>query len=145
MATSTDTVGALAEHPTTLLDRALTSATNDQALELAYQVLGNLAERAENAADIAIDSDDRDVENEALVFVTELKKLIPWNGPSPTEAPRYRSSTRLTMSRLRFTTDARSRMVELRGSSTSHDDARPGSKARGWSSAATRSKRQRSS
>lgn len=42
-------------------------------LELAYRVLENLAERSESAADFAIESDNRDVENEALVFVNEVE------------------------------------------------------------------------
>ncbi len=44
-------------------------------LELAYQVLENLGERAESAADFGIDSDNRDVENEAMVFIKEAVKI----------------------------------------------------------------------
>jgi hypothetical protein len=65
------------EHaPLELLKRSIPGATNDAILELAYQVLENLAERAESAADFAIESDLRDVENEALVFAKEVKSLI---------------------------------------------------------------------
>ncbi len=65
--------------PLELLDRAIPGATNDAMLELCYRVLENLAERAESAADFAIDSDNRDAENEALVFVSEVDKLIHWS------------------------------------------------------------------
>jgi hypothetical protein len=63
--------------PLVLLDSAIPGATNDAMLELAYRVLENLADRAESAADFAIDSDNRDVENEALVFITEVNQLVP--------------------------------------------------------------------
>ena len=47
-------------------------------LELAYQVLENLAERAEAAADFAIDSDNRDVESEPLVSIREVGGFIQY-------------------------------------------------------------------
>jgi len=62
--------------PLELLERAIPGATNDAMLELAYRVLDNLAERSEAAADVAIDADDRDVENEALAFVSEVDKMF---------------------------------------------------------------------
>lgn len=65
------------ESPLKLLQSAIPAATNDEAVELAYRVLENLAERCEIAADMAIDSDNRDVENEALVFIKEVDSLAP--------------------------------------------------------------------
>lgn len=62
--------------PLELFDRALKGATNDEALEMAYLMLEGLAERAQNAADIGIDADDRDVENEALVFAAAVDDLV---------------------------------------------------------------------
>lgn len=61
--------------PLEILDRAIESATNDEMLELCYRVLENLGDRAEAAADFAIDSDERDVENEAMVFIAEVEKI----------------------------------------------------------------------
>lgn len=63
--------------PSRLLDQALAGATNDEALELAYTLLDDLADRAEKAADIAIDSGDRDAENEALTFCAEVDEMLP--------------------------------------------------------------------
>lgn len=63
--------------PVKLFQAAIPGATNDEALELTYRLLENLAQRCENAADIAIDSDNRDVENEALVFIKEVDSLMP--------------------------------------------------------------------
>ena len=65
--------------PAELFTRAIEGATNDELLELTYRMLETLADRAENAADIAIDSDDRDIENEALTFAKEADALMPWN------------------------------------------------------------------
>lgn len=65
-----------AESPMQLFKRAMRGASNDEALELGCLLFENLAERAENAADIAIDSDDRDVENEALVFIQEAENYV---------------------------------------------------------------------
>jgi len=62
--------------PLELLDRAIPGATNDAMLELAIRVQENLGERAETAADVAIDSDDRDAENEALVFIKEVDEIV---------------------------------------------------------------------
>lgn len=64
------------EPPITLFQRALRGATNDEALEIGILLVENLAERAENAADMAIDSDQRDVENEALVFIQEAENYV---------------------------------------------------------------------
>jgi hypothetical protein len=61
--------------PLDLLDRAIPGATNDEMLELAYRVIENLAERSERAVDLAIESDDRDVENEALAFACEVDRI----------------------------------------------------------------------
>ncbi len=59
-----------------LFDRALKGATNDEALEMGCLMLEALADRVENAADIGIDADDRDVENEALVFASAVDDLV---------------------------------------------------------------------
>jgi hypothetical protein len=67
--------------PLDLSERALRGATNDEAIEMAYRLLENLSTRAENAADVGIDADDRDVENEALVFATEVTGMIQHWGP----------------------------------------------------------------
>lgn len=64
------------ESPMQLFERAMRGASNDEALELGIRLVESLAERAENAADIAIDSDDRDVENEALIFIQEAENYV---------------------------------------------------------------------
>lgn len=68
------------ERPSTLLDRALAGASNDEAVELAFELFEALADRVERAVDIAIDCDDRDAENEALAFASEVDGLFPFLG-----------------------------------------------------------------
>lgn len=72
-----NTVTTMMSTPLEQLEQLLPAVTNDQALELAYAMLADLADRAERAADIAIDSDDRDAENEALVFADEVEDILP--------------------------------------------------------------------
>lgn len=65
------------ESPVKLFQSAIADASNDEAVELVYRLLENLSERCQNAADIAIDSNNRDVENEALVFIRGVDSILP--------------------------------------------------------------------
>jgi hypothetical protein len=107
--------------PSTLLDRALAAATNDEAIELYAKLMAELADRV----DIAIDSDDRDAENEAHAFANEVDGMFP-----------FMASTKAAVGQASLAVDDAKRDIEV-----AIRNRRASETGRGWSKVESFSRR----
>lgn len=64
-------------HPVDAMREIARGARNDEIIELAFFVFEELADRAEGAADLAIDSGDREALNEAFVLASRAHSVTP--------------------------------------------------------------------
>jgi hypothetical protein len=108
-------------HAVDAMSEVAVAARNDEILEVTMFLFELLAERAENALELAVDSGDRDALNEVCVFATRADEMTPWGLSGPN---RVRKATR----RLQKVQDTA--LAEIEAARSSSGGPEPATKAK---------------